>query len=134
MLDFIPINFIIGLEIVYGLIITTFWLSFFSSLKGKDFSHMPEGYLLHEKSFVWPDAIIVILLICAATLLWLGNPLGEQLTLVAGGMMLFLGVIDVAYEYANEMYKAPRASLGDFIMTNTLIVAAIILIVRFVQI
>jgi len=131
MIDFIPLNAMIGLEVVYGFIISFFWINFFSTLKGKDFSHMPEGYLLHEKSFVWPDAIIVVLLFSSAALLWSGNPLGERLSLVAGGMMLFLGVIDVAYEYANDMYKAPRASLGDFIGTVSLAVVALTIICRF---
>jgi len=117
--------------IVYGLIITSFWISFFSSLSKKDFSHMPDGYLLHEKSFVWPDSIIVVLLFSSAFLLWTNDLLGEKLALVAGGMMLFLGVIDIAYEVANEMFKKPRASLGDFIGTCSLAVVAVIIIIRF---
>jgi hypothetical protein len=131
MLDFIPVSLIIGLEVVYGIIIATFWINFIPGMNEKDFSHMPEGYLNHEKSFVWPDAIIVVLLFVSAGLLWAGNPLGERLTLVAGGMMLFLGVIDVAYEYANEMYKSPRNSMGEFIFTSFLVVVALILIGRF---
>ena len=92
---------------------------------------MPDGYLLHEKSFVWPDSIIVVLLFSSAFLLWTNDLLGEKLALVAGGMMLFLGVIDIAYEVANEMFKKPRASLGDFIGTCSLAVVAVIIIIRF---
>ncbi|BFM18089.1 hypothetical protein R50073_42720 [Maricurvus nonylphenolicus] len=132
MFDFIPLNVVIGLELFYGSFIAYFWINFFSTLKDKDFSHMPEGYLLHEKSFVWPDAIIVVLLFASAALLWIGNPLGERLSLVAGGMMLFLGVIDIAYEYANDMYKAPRASMGDFMGTISLAVVALTIINQFI--
>jgi len=121
----------IALMMIYSFIITAFWILFFRTLKNKDFSHMPEGYLLHEKSFVWPDSIIVVLLLASSYLLWSGHALGEGLALVAGGMMLFLGVIDIAYQAANEMYKKPRASLGHFIATCSLVVTALVIIVRF---
>ncbi len=132
MIDFISNNWVIGLMAVWAIIIIAFWTSFLSTMNEKDFSHMPEGYLLHEKSFVWPDAVIAILLIAACYLLATGNPLGERIALVAGGMMLFLGVIDVAYEYANDMHKKPRASLGDFIGTCSIVVSAVIIIWQFV--
>ena len=131
MLNFISINMMIGLQVFLAVVITTFWVTFLSSADKKDFSHMPDGYLLHEKSFVWPDAVIVILMLISAVLLYLGNPLGEHLALVAGGMTLFLGVIDIAYEYANEMYKAPRGSVGEFTSTVLIAVIAIIIIIRF---
>ncbi len=131
MLDFISTNVMIGLMAVWSLIISSFWVSFFSTLKDTDFSHMPEGYLLHEKSFVWPDAIIVVLLVASCFLLWTENPVADRLALVAGGMMLFLGVIDVAYEYANDMHKKPRASFPDFMMTCAIVVSAMVIIVRF---
>jgi len=131
MLNFISVNVMIALMLVYGLIFIAFWVSFFSSLPDKDFSHMPDGYLLHEKSFVWPDSIIAVLLFTSAALLWAAEPLGEKVALVTGGMMLFLGVIDIAYEVANEMYKKPRASFGDFIGTCSLAVVAVIIIIRF---
>ena len=119
-----------GLQALFGVAIAAFWISFFAS--DEDFSEMPEGYLLHEKSFVWPDSLIVIFLFTSAVLLWIGNPLGERLSLVAGGMLLFLGIIDIAYEVANEMYKHPRGSIGAFISTTLIIaVVALVIIIRF---
>jgi len=130
MLDFIPIRAMAGFQALFGVAIAAFWISFFASKE--DFSEMPEGYLLHEKSFVWPDSLIVILLFISAGLLWTGNPLGERLSLVVGGMILFLGIIDIAYEVANGMYKPPRGSIGAFISTTLLIaVVALVIVIRF---
>ncbi len=130
MLDFIPIRAVACGQALSGLAIAGFWISFFTSRQ--DFSKMPEGYLLHEKSFVWPDSLIAILLFISAGLLWVGNPLGERLSLVAGGMLLFLGIIDIAYEVANGMYKPPRGSLASFISTTLMIaVVALAIVIRF---
>ena len=130
MLDLIPVEAMAGLQVFSGVAISAFWVSFFTS--ENDFSEMPEGHLLYEKSFVWPDGLIVIVLFVSAALLWAGHPLGERLSLVAGGMLLFLGVIDLAYGVANEMYKPPRGSMGSFFsMTASIVVVALVVVIRF---
>jgi len=58
---------------------------------------LPKGYVEHERCFVYPDSLLSLLLLISAMLLWFGNPLGERLSLVCGGMILFLAVIDIAY-------------------------------------
>lgn len=130
MLDFIPVKAIAGLQLLFGVAITAFWISFFAS--EQDFSETPEGFANHEKSFVWPDSFIVILLFISAVLLWIGNPLGKHLSLVAGGMLLFLAIIDIAYQVANGMYKPPRGSMGSFASVNlSIAIVALLVIIRF---
>ncbi len=124
-----PLNFIIGLEVVWGVLILLNWHKMFTT--EHDWSNHPEGFWIHERAFVWPDVVIAILMITSALYLYMGNQAGEKLALIAAGMTLFLGIIDVAYEYQNEFYKAPRGNMGHFIGTNLFIVIALVIIIYF---
>jgi hypothetical protein len=47
-------------------------------------------------------------------------------------MLLFLGVIDLAYGVENAMYKPPRGSMGSFFsMTASIVVVALVVVIRF---
>ena len=95
---------IAGIEILMGVGLLYFWYSLFAT--EPDQTGKPEGWYLHERCFVYPDSTIALLLFLSAGLLLAGNPLGERTSLVAGGMLLFLGIIDLAYETQNGMLRA----------------------------
>ena len=91
-----------ALEILTGAGIIIFWTLFYTTdlMAPKN---PPEGYLSHERAFVFPDSLTATALIAAAILLFLKNPLGESLSLICSGALIFLGVIDFAYDYQNNL-------------------------------
>jgi len=126
----ISLNFIIGLEVVWALLIIQNWIRMFTT--EHDWSNHPVGYWIHEKPFVWPDAVIAVLMLISAWLLYSGDLVnGEKLSLVAAGMTLFLGIIDVVYEIQNDFHKKPLGSIGHVIETAMFIVVALVIIVFF---
>ena len=68
---------------------------------------LPAGYREHESPFVFSDMMLALLLLATAVLLVLEEPMGEHLALVAGGMLVFLGVLDTAY-FSNTGMFAPE--------------------------
>jgi hypothetical protein len=91
-------------ELLMGGGLLYFWYAFFREVHEP--AGKPEGFFLHERAFVWPDVTLALLLFVSAGLLLSGNPLGERTSLVAGGMCLFLGIIDFAYDAQNHMLSA----------------------------
>ena len=101
------------LEIATGVGIIAFWILFYSTDMMKP-KNPPEGYMSHERAFVFPDTLTSIALIAAAILLFMKNPLGGSLSLVCSGALMFLGVIDLAY---NLQTKLPGSSVSGTIQT-----------------
>ncbi|MFO8020192.1 MAG: hypothetical protein R6U96_16325 [Promethearchaeia archaeon] len=97
------INIILAVfQILIALGIVGFWIGFF--IGGKD--KMDEIELVHEKTFPLPDlGWIVPLLIIAAIGLILEVGFGYLFSAVAGGGMMFLGLIDFAFHVQNDKYK-----------------------------
>lgn len=83
-----------------------FWYQWFRTDHKEEW--LPAGYEEHERVFVYPDTVLSILLITSAILLLSGNPYGEKLTLVCGGMMLFLTIIDIAYFLQHGMFAKEK--------------------------
>jgi len=129
---YLPI--IVGiLEIITGIGIITFWILFFST----DWLHPdnpPEGYFLHERSFVYPDSLLAIGLITSGILLILKIPLGGFLSLVCAGGLMFLGIIDLAYDYQNGMFKGGLAeALGNAAIDLWVLVFGLFLTIWFTR-
>ncbi len=103
------------LELVTGLGIILFWVGFFTV--GLAPANPPDGYFIYEHSFPPPDSALALTLIASAVLLMRGKPLGRPLSLVAGGGLIFLGVIDFSFNIQNGMYaiSALDALLNGFI-------------------
>lgn len=81
----------------------------------------PVGYESHERSFLLPDSVLTVLLAaCALTVGITGT--GWQLGLIAGGMMLFLGIIDFGYDLQQG------AGTPDFMIDSVLTGSAIMII------
>ena len=90
------------LELITGLGIILFWVGFFTV--GLAPANPPDGYFVFEHSFPPPDSALALTLIVSAVLLLRGKPLGRSLSLVAGGGLIFLGVIDFSFNIQNGMY------------------------------
>ena len=90
--------------IVGALVIAAFWITWFRQAARRI---VAPGRLPGARApFAFPDTILALVLVAAAVLLVLEEPLGESLALVAGGMLTFLG-IDLAYFGARDV--RPRA-------------------------
>jgi len=98
---------ILELLTAVGLII--FWILFFTV--GLAPKNPPAGYLPYEHSFPLPDGLLALLLLAAGTLILLNNPLGANLSLIAAGALVFLGVLDFSFNIQNGMYKTSKMDL-----------------------
>ncbi len=129
MLDFIPTWLLAALEIATALGIAHFWITWFRTEHREVW--LPVGYVEHERVFVFPDTILSTLLVTAAALLLTGKPAGATLSLVCGGMMLFLAVIDVAYFAQHGMFARERNGLENWGVVVPLAVMSALLLGRF---
>jgi hypothetical protein len=75
--------------------------------------------------------VLASLMVIAALLLFLGNSLGERLTLVCGGMMLFLTVIDTAYFLQNGMFAREKGGAENLRLILVLTFVSLLMILRF---
>jgi len=97
------------LELVTGVGLILFWVGFFTI--GLAPKNPPKGYLEYEHSFPLPDGLLAVLLLVAGTLLLLNNSLGGNLSLIAAGALIFLGVLDFSFNIRNGIYKISKSDL-----------------------
>lgn len=103
------------IEIAMGASLLYVWFVLFRN--GFETEGKPDGFEEHERAFIWPDVSLAFLLFLSAVLLLADMDLGERTTLVAGGMFLFLGIIDVAYDAQNGLLSAgARGRVEDLTM------------------
>ncbi len=124
------INIIMAVfQIILGLGIIGFWIYFFL-VENKD-PEKTEVYLKHEKSFPLPDLgwIVPCLFIAAIGLLTEQN-FGIYFTIAAGSGMMFLGLIDLAFDLQHGLFKTKdmEAYFNITIVSITMIFAVIFLI------
>lgn len=130
MTDDAGIWIIAGLMLVTAVGIAGFWLTWFRSEHDEDW--LPEGYVDHEAPFVFSDSVLAILLVVAAVLLLLEEPIGERLALVAGGMLGFLGILDAAYFWRTGLFAKDRDGIANLGVVIGVLTMSVILLVRFV--
>ena len=118
------------LMVLAAVIVGGFWIVWFREEHDEDW--LPDGYIDHEAPFVWTDIPLAILLIVAAVLLVLEEPLGERLALIAAGMLAFLGILDTAYFWRTGMFAGERDGLANLGIVSGVLLLSAILIVRFV--
>jgi len=68
----------------------------------------------------------------SAVLLFLDKPPGKSLTLVCGGMMLFLTVIDTAYFAQHGLFAKKRGGTEKWGLVIPMAVMSFLMIVRFI--
>jgi len=118
-----------GLMVLGALVFAVFWITWFR--QKHDQSWLPAGYREHETPFVFADSVLALLLVAAAVLLVLEEPLGESLALVAGGMLLFLGILDAAYFWRTGMFSPEREGYANLAIVLAVLAGGIFLVVRF---
>ncbi len=129
MLDFIDVRIVAVAQIAMAAGIIHFW---FNWLRTKhDEPWLPKGYVEHERCFVYPDTVMSVLMVVSAALLLAENPLGQSLTLVCGGMMLFLTVIDTAYFMQNGLFARDKGGLENLGLVLPMIIMSVLMILRF---
>jgi hypothetical protein len=107
------INLVIGiLQIILAIGFILFWTYFFLVENKKQKS---EIYFAFERSFPIPDlGLITPLLIISA----IGNLLGERygifFSIVSGGSLLFLGLIDVSFNVQQKKLKSKTDLITSF--------------------
>jgi hypothetical protein len=120
---------IIALEFVGALGFAGFWVTWWRTDHDQDW--LPEGYEHHEAPFVWSDSMLALVLVASAILLMLEEPAGESLALVAGGMLLFLGVLDTAYFARTGLFAREREGMWNALIVIGVLALGVILVVRF---
>lgn len=117
------------LQIILAAGLIGFWIYFFL-FENKD-PEKEEYYLKHERSFPLPDlGLITVSLIIAAIGLLSNQRYGVFFTVVAGGALLFLGLIDFAFNLQNKRFttKDMDAYMSIFIVVVTLFMGILSLI------
>jgi hypothetical protein len=118
-----------ALMVLGALVFAAFWITWFR--QEHDQPWLPAGYREHETPFVFADSVLALLLVAAAVLLVLEEPLGGSLALVAGGMLLFLGILDAAYFWRTAMFSPEREGYANLAVVVAVLGGGIFLIVRF---
>ena len=119
-----------GLMVLGALVFATFWITWFR--QRHDQSWLPAGYREHESPFVFSDMMLALLLLATAVLLVLEEPIGEHVALVAGGMLVFLGVLDTAYFWKTGMFTPEHEGYMNLAVVAASLAGGIFLIVRYI--
>lgn len=130
MLEFISPKIVAVAQILTAAGIIRFWIIWFRTEHNEPW--LPSGYMEHERTFVYPDSVLSVLLVCSAVLLFLEKPLGESLTLVCGGMMLFLTVIDTAYFAQHGLFAKERGGAENWGLIIPMAVMSFLMVFRFI--
>ena len=130
MLDFINPKIVAVTQIIMAVGIIRFWIIWFRKEHNEPW--LPPGYIEHERTFVYPDSVLSLLMIISAILLFLEKPLGASLTLVCGGMMLFLTVIDIAYFAQHGLFAKDRGGVENWGLIIPMVVMSFLMIFRFI--
>jgi len=117
--------------LVFGaLVFFTYWIVWFHQKHDQDW--LPPGYREHESPFVFSDMMLALLLLATAVLLVLEEPIGEHVALVAGGMLVFLGVLDTAYFWKTGMFTPEHEGYMNLAVVAASLAGGIFLIVRYI--
>ncbi|MHA2288668.1 MAG: hypothetical protein ACXABG_07765, partial [Promethearchaeota archaeon] len=114
--------------------IAGFWIFFFM-VENKN-PKKEEWYLKHERSFPLPDlGLITVCLLVAATGLLSGERFGIFFTIVSGGGLIFLGLIDLAFNLQNGLFKTKDADayMSIAIVSIVLIMGVLSLIYGYIN-
>jgi len=117
-------------QVLIALGIIGFWISFYA---GDSESKMSEVEYKHEKSFPLPDlGWVTPTSLIAAIGLFLDQPFGYLFSIITGSGMIFLGLIDLAFNYQNDQFSREKrgfdAIMSLFIVSIMLIFGPIFII------
>jgi hypothetical protein len=92
-----------------------FWTLFFGDLDGQQAGELEQrqpGWFLWERSFWLADLWLSGACLLAARNLWRGSRLGLGWTLVSGGALVFLGLMDILFFLQNGLYLPLSAGVA----------------------
>ena len=130
MLSFIDPRIVAIAQIAMAAGTISFWFKFFRTEHNEPW--LPPGFLEHERTFVYPDSVMSILMIISAVLHFLKHPLAGNLTLVCGGMMLFLMIIDMAYFIQHGLFSKEKNGMGHLGIMISMVILSFLMIFRFI--
>ena len=103
MINILSINTISILSIITAAGLILFWIGFFTI--GLAPENPPDGYFVYEHSFPVPDIILALVLIAGSVLNMTGVTHGTMLLVAGGVALVFLGILDMSFNFQNGMYK-----------------------------
>ncbi|GBQ58393.1 hypothetical protein [Komagataeibacter swingsii] len=110
---------IAALSLLWAVIIPAYWAMWLRGDHAGD-AH-PPGYVAHERAFLLPDLTLSLLLWVTAILALRGSGSSSGAMMVtgltAGGMMLFLGLIDLSYDLGQG--ARARDYAGDVLLVGS---------------
>ncbi len=99
------IIFVAIMELVIAAGIISFWIAFFSTdLVSIDDPHLEEIYLAFESAFPVADISLSIVLIIGGIGLLKKMPIGFLFSLLGGGSLIFLGLLDISFNTQHGIY------------------------------
>jgi nucleoside-diphosphate-sugar epimerase len=103
------VRLIARLELLTAAGLFLYWILYFTI--GVAPKNPPPGYFVFQNTFTVADLVLAVILIRAATLLLRPDPiqrvLGRGLSLVCSGALLFLGGLDISFNFQNAIYLTP---------------------------
>lgn len=92
---------ILAILTAVGLVL--FWIGFFTIGLAPD--HPPAGYFVYEHSFPVPDITLSFVLLIGSIWSLKGREQGITILAAGGGALVFLGVLDMSFNFQNGMYS-----------------------------
>jgi hypothetical protein len=99
------------LSILTAVGLVLFWIGFFTV--GLAPENPPAGYFVYEHSFPPPDITLAIVLLIGSIMSLKGRTQGLTILSAAGGGLVFLGILDMSFNFQNGMYST---SVMDMIL------------------
>ena len=116
-----PARLLAWAQRIAAALIAVFWVSFLA-----EFRQLPAALVDFEWSFIVPDLLwIVAPFLVASHWLLTGNRKGRTATAVAGGAMVYLGLLDVAYNVRHGQYATARGLLDASVNLACLLFGAV---------
>ena len=99
------VKFAAIMELAIAVGIISFWIAFFSAdLVNIDDQHLEEIYMAFESAFPVADISLSIVLIIGGIGLLKKMPFGFLFSLLGGGSLIFLGLLDVSFNTQHGIY------------------------------
>ena len=99
-----------ALAIITAAGLALFWIGFFTV--GLAPENPPACYFAYEHSFPVPDIILAIALLAGGVLALKGNANGRTILVAGGGALVFLGLLDICFNWQNGMYAISALDLA----------------------
>ena len=112
-------RFIAGAEFVVALGIFLFWIAFFTQdVVSINDPHLKEKYMAFESAFPLADFYLSLMLIIGGMGLLKNMFYGYFFSVVAGASLIFLGILDVSFNFQNGLYSIGIQETASNVLIN----------------